>query len=175
MQATENADRLQKALHFFSCSKNVDTVEYLQKKALQHEEVSLSRTYIYLDEDFLDKDEWMIHAYFTVSLKSLYLETESRKIGRKTRRALHGISTSVKEIPVYLIGQLGKADGASIAGSEILTDAVNIINEAHWAVGGRCVLIECEDREKLLDFYNYPAHKGKKITGAMTGVLLNCF
>jgi len=60
-----------------------------------------------------------------------------------------------KEFPVYLIGQLGKNDRFwnNITGSEILQMAIDIICYANELVGGRIILIEAMDNEKLINFY----------------------
>lgn len=56
----------------------------------------------------------------------------------------------------YLIGQLAKNDNYKnqINGIEIIEYALNIILQAYEYVGGRFVLVECKNNEKLLSLYS---------------------
>jgi len=91
-------------------------------------------------------------AYFTVALKVLKL-TEDVSITQ--RKKIDGLNKEIREVPCYLIGQLGKNDSYKddIAGSLILQYSMGIIRKAFNSVGGRVVLVECNNNEKLLDFY----------------------
>ena len=62
----------------------------------------------------------------------------------------------ISHFPCYLIGQLArnsKVPKNSISGAELLDFAYDIIDTAVEAVGGRYILIECNDNNKLIKFY----------------------
>jgi hypothetical protein len=54
-----------------------------------------------------------------------------------------------------LIGQLGKNEmfSSEVSGDEIVEYALSVISRAREAVGGRVVFIECQDKPKLIGFY----------------------
>ena len=61
-------------------------------------------------------------------------------------------------LSAHLIGQLGKnfssGNNLLISGHELLNLALQKIYEAQKLIGGRIVYVECEDKEKLLSFYD---------------------
>ncbi len=79
----------------------------------------------------------------------------------RKRQQLDGFSAKehgelISNFPCYLIGQLARNSNVpkeSITGTEILSIAYSIIGEAVKAVGGRNILIECRNTEKLVKFY----------------------
>lgn len=82
-------------------------------------------------------------------------ETSNRKLS-----VLDGISAKIKgqrilSFPVFLIGQLAKNDSfkSEIEGKKIIELAVDIIRDTHKLVGGRMILIECNDNKYLKSFY----------------------
>ncbi len=70
-------------------------------------------------------------------------------------KKLDGLYKNISEIPVFLIGQLAKNDQftTALTGQELLEYAWSVIMNAHKYVGGRLVLIECNDHPKLIYFY----------------------
>ena len=79
----------------------------------------------------------------------------------RKRQQLDGFSAKehgelISNFPCYLIGQLARNSNVpkeSITGTEILSIAYSIIGEAVKAVGGRNILVECRNSEKLVKFY----------------------
>lgn len=79
----------------------------------------------------------------------------------RKRQQLDGFSAKehgelISNFPCYLIGQLARNSNVpkeSITGTEILSIAYSIIGEAVKAVGGRNILVECRNTEKLVKFY----------------------
>lgn len=111
------------------------------------ESTSKGKTYLVVDKDF------NILAYFTLALKCLKLGDSVSK--SKTKR-IDGLSKDIGEVPVYLLGQLGKDDthGSKVSGSEILYDHVfPLVTQALNAAGGRIVLVECRSEPRLIEFY----------------------
>ena len=99
-----------------------------------------------LDEEALIDGKINIIAYFTVSNKALNPRDE---ISKNVRKHLDGLGNKRgSTFVVYLIGQLGKNDTyrLEIDGNELVARAIATINEAYEIVGGRCILIECQNR-----------------------------
>jgi hypothetical protein len=61
----------------------------------------------------------------------------------------------IYDFPVYLIGQVAKNDTYKneISGEAIIDCAISVISFAQDKVGGRVVLVECENVPYLLEFY----------------------
>jgi len=105
-----------------------------------------------LDEEALIDGKINIIAYFTVSNKALNPRDE---ISKNVRKYLDGLGNKRgSTFVVYLIGQLGKNDTyrLEIDGNELVARAIATINEAYEIVGGRCILIECQNRVRLQFF-----------------------
>ena len=77
------------------------------------------------------------------------------------RRELDGYSAKIhgeqiRDFPCYLIGQLAKNSNVKskeISGKQLLDFASDIITTSVEAVGGRYMMIECRNEEKLIQFY----------------------
>ena len=100
----------------------------------------------------------VIYGYFSVLLKVL---TVGNYVSNRKRLELDGFSAKIHgkridSFPCYLIGQLAKNSDVSsnpVSGKELLEMAQYAINTSVEAVGGRYVMIECHENEKLLEFY----------------------
>lgn len=141
-------------LNNFSCTKDKDIEYFLKEKAIDFERRGKSRTFLVIDSSNTTKESFPIIAYFTISLKVLKLE----KISKSKVKKIDGFRNDITELPVHLIGQLGKNDLKSdlITGKEILDFSIDKIKTSIDIVGGRIVLIECRKINKIIDFYkNY--------------------
>ncbi|MEX0779225.1 MAG: GNAT family acetyltransferase [Balneolales bacterium] len=138
-----------------------DVESFLRTKAIQFEKLDLSRTYLVMSTY---QDTSFIFGYFSISNRPLVINRKNFKsLSKSLQKALMGVGhkTDQKayEIKGYLLGQLGKnfndvARKAKIAtGSDILTLAYTKILEAYEVVGGRILYLECEDNDKIKDFY----------------------
>jgi predicted GNAT family N-acyltransferase len=76
-------------------------------------------------------------------------------IPKNQRRKLDGLSKNADSLNVYLIGQLAKNDNYKdqVTGAELLNYAIPLIKNCMKIIGGRVVLVECKNQEKLVDFY----------------------
>lgn len=142
----------------FFCAKDADIESFIRTKAVEFEKLYKSRTYLICDSDKLAKGEFLIAGYFSLSLKALVLPDDMSIRTRKEldgyRGKIHG--APIREIPCYLIGQLSKnlaIDSDGISGIKILEEAFKVLDEANKSVGGRYVMVECHNNQKLLDFY----------------------
>ncbi len=83
------------------------------------------------------------------------------------RKELDGFSAkihreTISDFPCYLIGQLSKNSNVpkdSISGEMLINFACDIIAASVEAVGGRYMIIECRDTEKLIRFYQNNSFK----------------
>ncbi|MEO2116897.1 MAG: hypothetical protein ABGW92_00615 [Methanocaldococcus sp.] len=134
-------------LNSFSCYKNLEVKNFLKNSAILFEKLNKSRTYLIFKRGTTD-----ILAYFTLTISILKIVDD---ISKKTLKKLDGISKEKREFPIYLIGQLGKNDKFwnEIKGSRILQEAIDTICNANEIVGGRVILIETLNNEKLIKFY----------------------
>ena len=67
---------------------------------------------------------------------------------------IHG--EKINDFPCYLIGQLSKNFNIpenNLSGRQLIEFASDVIAASVDAVGGRYMMIECRDNEKLLQFY----------------------
>lgn len=93
-------------------------------------------------------------AYFSVSFKELILEGTG--LSKTKIRSLDGISKNVERIRSFLIGQLGKntaIDGNPIGLTDILNEAYAVFSAAKKLIGGRVIILECENIPKLVSYY----------------------
>ena len=106
------------------------------------------------------KGNLVIVGYFSIATKTIEVKknlfnTATRK--RLSRFAVNDMSSSVFEIPLPLIGQIGKnfKNGYNklITGDELLKLACKKVKEAQKIMGGRFVFLECEDKDNLKEFY----------------------
>ncbi len=156
----EDIQNLMDLLSSFSCIQDKDIENFLHNRAIDFERINKSRTYILCDDDILNKEgRLVIMGYFSVALKVLNLP---ENFSNRSRKNLDGISANfhhqkIVSIPCYLIGQLAKnsaiPDEQSISGAELIKCAMSVICSAETLVGGRNVLIECHNEQKLLKFY----------------------
>ena len=106
-----------------------------------------------VDEDALDDGDFRILAYFSLALKSLKLE---HSLSKTRIKKINGLSNKIEDTPVYLLGQLGKNElyQEETEGKDILEEYVfPVVAQAVKFVGGRIILIECANNEKLISFY----------------------
>ena len=149
----------------FSCPMNQDVESFLSEKAIIFAKQGWAQT----DLIFASyKDEWKLVAYFTlapkyIKLNDSFLKTNTGRPTNKTLRkriakfAQHDPDMKAYILSAPLIGQLGKnyTDGLNtlITGDEVLEAACGKIQSIQASLGGRFAYLECEDKPKLLDFY----------------------
>lgn len=100
----------------------------------------------------------IIYGYFSLALKVLsvpdsYSGNQLKKLDGLQGK-VHG--EKILDYPCFLIGQLARNDHIDkdlIAGEWIVSKALSIIKSAMESIGGRIVLIECRNNEKLINFY----------------------
>lgn len=129
-------------------SLNEDVEYFIRHKAVDFENRSFCRTFLVINNTD-------IIAYFTIGLKNLSFKDY---VSNNRKKAIHGISSDVSNVPVILIGQLSKNANYDnlITGEKLLSFAVDMIRQARNIVGGRVCLVETpadEANSKVIEFY----------------------
>ena len=156
-------DKIKNLLSSFSCAYDEDIQKFLHGRAVEFEKLSKSRTYLIVDEDQLENpeisfDEFTIYGYISLAVKVF---TVPETTSNRHRQQLDGFSAKehgkqIANFPCYLIGQLARNSNVSkesLSGAELLNFAYKIIGEAVKLIGGRNILVECRNNEKLINFY----------------------
>ena len=142
-------------LSSFSCPKNKDVETFLRtpSKAINMERQRVSVTYLVFCNN-------IFCAYFALASKVITVEKDSN-INSKTFdriRKFGACDSNICTIPSPLIAQLGKnytnKRNELISGDELLHIACMYVKEVQKLIGGKVVYIECDDKEKLTDFYS---------------------
>ena len=143
---TKSEEQVKEDIDRFSC-KDKDVEFFLKNKAFEFERRDKSRTYLVYDSELLP-----LVAYFTLSLKSLEFRDN---LSKGKIKELDGFSKEVKGVAIALIGQFGKdeTEATEVSGKELLDLCMDKIYQVHTLIGGRYLLIECRDTEKVVDFY----------------------
>lgn len=106
-------------------------------------------------------------AYFSVSFKELVLQGTG--LSKTKVRSLDGISKNAERIRSFLIGQLGKNTAIKdnpIGLTDILNEAYAVFAAAKQLIGGRIVILECENIPELIAYYE---HHGFSMIETVTG------
>lgn len=151
---------LSELLSSFSCELDKDIENFLHHRAVEFERLSKARTYLIFDAEELEKglDHPAIYGYVSLALKIL---TVPVSVSNRQRKELDGYNAKIhgqliSDFPCYLIGQLSKNSAVvsnPLSGRDLLDTAYAVIASAAEAVGGRYMMIECRNEEKLLEFY----------------------
>ena len=156
-------DLLEYILSSFSCLRDEDIQNFLRKRAIDFEKLLKSRTYLVIDEEQFENQNFAlkdltIYGYISLAVKVF---TVPETTSNRQRQQLDGFSAKehgkqISNFPCYLIGQLARNSNVPkeiISGAELLQVAYNIIGEAVKLVGGRNILVECHNNKKLVQFY----------------------
>ena len=141
----------------FSCPVNNDVEYFLLVKAIEFARQGYSQTHLVFASY---KDKPVLVGYFTLANKYIAIKSSSRVISKNMQRRLskfghYNEETKSYYISAQLIGQLGKNKNYVnlITGSELLRLACETVKEVQNIVGGKFVYLECEDKERLKEFY----------------------
>lgn len=146
-------------LSSFSCPLNRDVEDFLHSKAIEFSKRGFAKTYLVFWTT-ADGAERELVEYYSIAPKTFAVSKDN--ISKNQYKKLHqyGKYDPIKKqtlIPAILIGQLGKnyADGNDtlINGDELLYLALEKVKSIQNDLGGRYTYLECEDKQKLIDFY----------------------
>ena len=147
-------DEVQEILSNFSCEKNDEIEHFLKKNAVDFAKKKMSITHLVFNQ------EAELVGYFSLTHKPLTLKNDAlskRSQKRMQRHAKYDPLIESYNVSAFLIAQLGKNSNQSIrnpiTGEELMDCTWNTLTDVQSKVGGGVVFLECEDRQKLLDFY----------------------
>jgi len=145
IRKAKSINQVKKLLKTFVCEQNKDLQDFLHNKAITFTKNERSKTYLYIDSDK------KVIGYFTITITSL----DTKNLDEDTIRCLDGHNDCATSIPCYLIGQLGKSDNYKSykIGNYILNDALSIIEFSQKQLGGRFILVDAINNDKVIDFY----------------------
>ena len=147
-------ENLSVILSDFSCPINKEIENFVWHNAIEFAKKKMSITYFLMDA------EGEIAAIFTLTHKAVEIgnadisSTMRRKLSRYAQ--LDG-NTNSYTVSAFLIAQFGKnyavEDGKTISGNELMDLTFEILEKVQHDIGGGIVFLECEDKPKLLEFY----------------------
>ena len=149
--------RTKEVLKDFKCDLNNDVEYFLKEKAIEFSKQDISRTYIVMSQH---KEKEVIVGYFAIANKSTIIKKvilSNTKRKSLLKYAKYDNAIKGYNIALPLIGQIGKNYNNGydklISGEILLKFACDKIKEIQNMIGGRHVFLECEDNEKLKEFY----------------------
>ncbi len=142
-------------LSSFVSAKNPDIEEFIKEKAIAFAKGKLSITYI-----LSDMEDGAMLGYFTLTHKSLIVSSD--RLSKTAQKRLMGYSrfdveTGNYMASAFLLAQFGKKygvdNGKRISGSEMMEYVDIILLDVQRRIGGGIMYLDCEDKEKLREFY----------------------
>ena len=146
-----------KILSQFSCPLNEDVENFLKYKAIEFAKQDIASTHLVFSQY---KGIPELIAFFSLATKSVFIGKSniSKNFAKRIARfSQYDQQTKRYYLAMHLIGQLGKnfRDGLNqlISGEELLKIACDKVKEAQRITSGKYVYLECEDKPKLIQFY----------------------
>ena len=146
-------ESLQNILCDFSCPLNPEIENYAKRSALDLNKKKISMTYAVIDSNS------NIASLFTLTHKAIEVDCNcfSKNMKKKLKRFANPSDFDDSlSLSAFLIAQLGKNYAVGIkapSGLELMDFAIDILKKAQHLIGGGVVYVECENKEKLLEFY----------------------
>lgn len=147
-------DALQEILSDFSCPINHEIEDFLKHNAIEFAKKKMSITHLVFDE------EGQFVAFFTLTHKpvTVLANVLSKTAGKKmAKHAKFDEAINAYSVSAFLIAQFGKnysaKAGKEISGDKLMDLAYDTLIEVQHQIGGGVAFLECEDREKLIKFY----------------------
>ena len=141
----------------FSCPLNKDVEAFLRVKAITFADQGLAQTHLVLASY---KKEPVLVGYFALANKTIFVSPKNLSNTLKKRISkfsLYDNHARNYSMAAPLIAQLGKnyANGFNklISGDELLEMACDLVASVQFNLGGRFTYLECEDKPKLIEFY----------------------
>lgn len=147
-------EELSDILSEFSCPKNLEIESFVRNKAIDFAKKKISITY------FVTNDCGEIISFFTLAHKALEIGSRSlssTSAKRLSRFAQFNEEKSSFTVSAFLIAQLGKnyavEEQEDWNGVRLMEKALDTLEKVRRMVGGGVVYLECEDKVRLLEFY----------------------
>lgn len=146
--------KLKQRLSDFSCPINPEIEQFVINRAIEFAKKKLSVTYFVVNE-FGKIVAVFTLAHKAVDIGNVNLSNSKRK--KISRYALLDPETGSYTVSAFLIAQFGKNyavdEGKCISGNELMDLTFGILKKVQHNIGGGIVFLECEDKVKLLNFY----------------------
>jgi len=147
-------DALKEILSDFSCPPNSEIENFLKKNSIDFSKKKMSITHLVFDED------GQFVAFFTLTHKPVTVMENvlSKTSGKKmAKHAKYDAAIQAYSVSAFLIAQFGKnyavENGQGISGNVLMDLAYDTLVEVQHQIGGGVAFLECEDKEKLIQFY----------------------
>ncbi len=144
-------------LSSFLCPANPDVEKFLtNRSAVEFAKQGIAQTFL-VYASF--KKEPVLCGYFTIASKYITVprRSVSKSVGKRLARFAQSSTKDAYILAAPLLAQLGKNFvnnyNELITGDELLKFALDKIGEAQAIIGGRFLYVECEDKPKLINFY----------------------
>ena len=156
---TEIGEKRTKAiLSDFSCPLNADVESFLHGPAIEFAKQRIAATHLVFASY---QGSAVLIGYFTLANKFITISNRAKLSGNLQKRikkfCTYNTMMNRLELSAPLIAQLGKnfANGYNrlITGDELLDMACQRIASIQLQLGGKIAYLECEPKERLLDFY----------------------
>lgn len=150
-------EKTKNILSNFSCPLNKDVEYFLSDKAIEFAKQGLAATHLVFTSY---KGDTVLIGYFALTVKTFFIGQNT--LNKGLRRRINKFAQRNDDMKGYqitapLIAQLGKSflNGYCklISGDELLKMACDKIYQFQQDLGGKVIYLECEDEEKLLEFY----------------------
>ena len=164
----------------YSCPRNPDIEHFFKRSAVPFDRQGIAKTTLVL----LPEESLVLSGYFTLANKLFRVSrgTMSNTAWKRIQKfGTLSENESVCYVAAPLIAQLGKnysvPENQRIPGSELLNLAFSSIKTVQSIIGGKIVFLECEDKEKLLEFYtsNGFSEFDRRPCGDKTMVQMLCY
>ncbi len=153
-------DYTREILSNFSCEyakglRNNEVEQFLKRSSIDFTKRKMSITYIVTDDAVNPRGFFTLtHKPVAIPEQAIPSKTAQRKM---LRHAKYDESLKAYNVFAFLIAQFGKnynlPEEERISGTELMTDALLIIEQVQRMIGGGVVFLECEDSQDLVDFY----------------------
>ena len=137
-------------------SKNEDVEHFFRDKAVQATKLNTAATYLVIS---FENKKFDLLGYFTLATKMLTLKQSSlSKTGCRaiSRFGYFDEDSQSYKLPAVLIAQFSRnfnEYSKSITGSDLMDIALDKIKDILHSTSGKAVFLECEQSEKIIDFY----------------------
>ena len=153
----DKSNTLNKLISEFSCPLNKDVEKFFKTSAITFAKQNLAPTYMVFTSY---KGQLVQVGYYTLCTKTIHVSKARVSFNlRKRLLKFSAVNSETGDLVIVslLIAQLGKNYyndyNTLITGDILLKMAIDRVRDAQKALGGKTVYVECEDKPRLLDFY----------------------
>lgn len=151
--AQAGEDKVRTILNTFDCKKNLEVENFVRSKAIDFAKKKVTITHLLTDETDVLAMFALTHKAIDIKSGSLTHSFEKR-LAKYVPPENDGLTYKASG---FLLAQFGKNygvnNGKSITGNEIMNSVFEVVRNVQHEVGGRLLYLECENKKRLLDFY----------------------